>query len=61
MVADKEWNITNLLPDVGANLGIETIEWVSFDNLNGLLYDQKNNKALDKNDYPNAYANGIFL
>lgn len=61
MVADKEWNITNLLPDVGANLGIETIEWVSFDNLNGLLYDQKNNKALDKNDYPNAYANGIFF
>ncbi|MDU4025765.1 MAG: lamin tail domain-containing protein [Anaerococcus sp.] len=61
MVADKEWNITNLLPDVDANLGIETIEWVSFDNLNGLLYDQKNNKALDKNDYPNAYANGIFF
>lgn len=61
MEADKEWNITNLLPDVGANLGIETIEWVSFDNLNGLLYDQKNNKALDKNDYPNAYANGIFF
>lgn len=61
MVADKEWNITNLLPDVGANLGIETIEWVSFDNINGLLYDQKNNKALDKNDYPNAYANGIFF
>lgn len=61
MLADKEWNITNLLPDVGANLGIETIEWVSFDNLNGLLYDQKNNKALDKNDYPNAYANGIFF
>ncbi|MDU7411727.1 MAG: lamin tail domain-containing protein [Anaerococcus sp.] len=61
MVADKEWNITNLLPDVGANLGIETIEWISFDNLNGLLYDQKNNKALDKNDYPNAYANGIFF
>ncbi|PKZ17621.1 lamin tail domain-containing protein [Anaerococcus octavius] len=61
MVADKEWNITNLLPDVGANLGMETIEWVSFDNLNGLLYDQKNNKALDKNDYPNAYANGIFF
>lgn len=61
MLADKEWNITNLLPDVDANLGIETIEWVSFDNLNGLLYDQKNNKALDKNDYPNAYANGIFF
>lgn len=61
MEADKEWNITNLLPDVDANLGIETIEWVSFDNLNGLLYDQKNNKALDKNDYPNAYANGIFF
>lgn len=61
MLADKEWNITNLLPDVGANLGIETIEWVSFDNINGLLYDQKNNKALDKNDYPNAYANGIFF
>lgn len=61
MLADKEWNITNLLPDVGANLGIETIEWVSFDNINGLLYDQKNNKALDKNDYPNAYSNGIFF
>lgn len=61
MLADREWNITNLLPDVGANLGIETIEWVSFDNINGLLYDQKNNKALDKNDYPNAYANGIFF
>lgn len=61
MVADREWDITDLLPDVGANLGIETIEWVSFDNLNGLLYDQKNNKALDKNDYPKAYADGIFF
>lgn len=61
MVADREWNITKLLPDVGANLGIETIEWVSFDNINGLLYDQKNNKALDKKDYPNAYADGVFF
>lgn len=61
MVAEKEWNITSLLPDVGANLGIETIEWVSFDNLNGLLYDQIKNKALDKNDYKDAYADGVFF
>ena len=61
MMADKEWNITNLLPDVGANLGIETIEWVPFENLNGLLFDQNKNKALDKNDYKDAYADGVFF
>lgn len=61
MVADKQWNITSLLPDVGANLGIETIEWVSFNNLNGLLYDQSKNKPLDRNDYKDAYANGVFF
>ena len=61
LVADRQWDITNLLPDVGANLGIETVEWVSMENLNGLLYDQKNNKALDANDYQDAYADGIFF
>lgn len=61
MVADKQWNITNLLPAVGANLGIETIEWVPFKNLNGLLYDQSKNKVFDANDYKDAYADGVFF
>lgn len=61
LVADRQWDITSLLPDVGANLGIETVEWVSMANLNGLLYDQKLNKALDANDYKDAYADGIFF
>lgn len=61
MVADKQWNITSLLPAVGANLGIETIEWVPFKNLNGLLYDQSKNKAFDANDYKDAYADGVFF
>lgn len=60
-VADKEWDITNILPDVGANLGIETIEWVGFDHINKRLFDQSLNKAFDKNDYKNAYQDGVFF
>ena len=61
LVADRQWDITGLLPDVGANLGIETVEWVDFKNLNGLLYDQKNNQPLDYNTYKDLYAGGIFF
>ncbi|NVF12294.1 lamin tail domain-containing protein [Anaerococcus sp. AGMB00486] len=60
-VADKEWDITNILPDVEANLGIETIEWVGFDHINKRLFDQSLNKTFDKNDYKNAYQDGVFF
>lgn len=59
--ASRQWDITNKLPKVNANMGIETIEWVSFEALNGKLWDQTKNKALDGNDYPNAVANGVFF
>ena len=59
--ASRQWDITNKLPKVNANMGIETIEWVSFDALNGKLWDQTKNKALDGKDYPNAVANGVFF
>lgn len=61
IVADKQWDITDILPDVGANQGIETIEWVGFDNLSNRLYDQKLNKPFDPNDYKDAYGEGVYF
>ena len=61
LVALNEWDLTNTLPSVSANMGIEAVEWVSFEDIDGKLIDQNTNKAFDKDNYPNAISSGIFF
>lgn len=61
LIALKEWNLTDSLPQVSANMGIESVEWVSSTNVNGKLFDQNTNEAFDIANYPDATANGVFF
>lgn len=61
LVALKEWNLTDSLPQVSANMGIEAIEWVSNSNVKGKLFDQNTGSAFDPANYPNAVADGVFF
>lgn len=61
VTASREWNITAILPDVPANAGIEAVEWVSADDLEGKLADQNTGKTFEMKNYPNAVANGLFF
>lgn len=61
LVASKEWDLTSSLPDVSANMGIEAVEWVSADDINGKLIDQNTGKQFDISDYPDAHTSGIFF
>src|SRR5690606_5770720 len=40
LVALQEWDLTTSLPQVSANMGIEAVEWVSNEDMNGKLFDQ---------------------
>ncbi len=59
VVALEEWDITEYVP-VGANLGIEAVEWVSDADLEGLLWDTAQNAAYDPADYP-GHGDGLFF
>ena len=59
--ASYEWDITNFLPNVPANLGIEAVEWVSNADVAGKLFDENMNAPFDPSNYPNAIANGVFF
>ena len=61
LVALMEWNLTDSLPQVSANMGIEAVEWVSNEHVNGKLFDQNRNEAFNVANYPNATANGVFF
>lgn len=61
VVASKEWNITDLLPYVTANAGIESVEWVANDDVAGKLFDETAGAAFDPKNYPDAVASGIFF
>lgn len=61
LVTLKEWDITSSLPQVSANMGIESVEWVSNKNVNGKLFDNHTNAVFDANKYPNAVADGVFF
>ena len=61
LVALKEWNLTDSLPQVSANMGIEGIEWVSNSNVKGKLFDKNTGNTFDPANYPNAVANGVFF
>ena len=60
-MALQEWDLTASLPQVAANMGIESVEWVSNANVSGKLYDQNTKDAFDAANYPNAVAGGVFF
>lgn len=60
LIAEHEWNITSDLPHVDANLGIEAVEWVPDSELNGKLFDTKQNAAYDSANYPDKIS-GVFF
>lgn len=59
--AQREWDLTQLLPEADANKGIEAVEWVAFDQLQGKLTDSNTGRPFDRNRYPKATANGLFF
>lgn len=61
VVASMEWDVTDLLPDVKANKGIEGIEWVSNRNLEGKLYDRNTKAVYDPSLYPDSSTNGVVF
>lgn len=61
LVAPKEWDITDKLPAVDANVGIEAVEWVANDSIAGKLVDANTGAPYDPANYPNAVADGVFF
>ncbi|MCL2626362.1 MAG: hypothetical protein FWD46_06075 [Cystobacterineae bacterium] len=61
LTALREWDITQSLPNVSANAGIEAVEWVSNADVAGKLFDQNTNAPFNPSNYPNAIANGVFF
>uniref|UniRef100_UPI002812802A lamin tail domain-containing protein n=1 Tax=Microbacterium sp. TaxID=51671 RepID=UPI002812802A len=60
LVALQEWDITSLIPTVGANLGIEAVEWIADADLAGRLWDTARNKPYEPADYP-GHGDGLFF
>lgn len=60
VVASEEWDLTSLLPAVGANLGLEAIEWVADSDLEGKLWDRNTNAPYRAADYP-GHGDGLFF
>lgn len=61
LVALQQWDLTASLPQVTANMGIEAVEWVSNEDVEGKLYDENTKGAFDASHYPNAISNGVFF
>lgn len=61
LVSQKEWNLTDSLPQVSANMGIEAVEWVANADVSGKLIDKTTGKPFDAANYPNAVAGGVFF
>ena len=59
LVALQEWDITPALPVVGANLGIEAVEWIADSALTG-LWDDSTAAVYDPADYP-LHGDGLFF
>lgn len=58
LIAVAEWDITGLLPLVGANLGAEAVEWVPDTELAGMLWDQNTGAPYAPGDYD---GDGLFF
>nr|WP_314842890.1 lamin tail domain-containing protein [uncultured Microbacterium sp.] len=60
LVAETEWDLTELLPAVGANLGMEAVQWVPDTALRGALFDDNTGAAYDPADYA-GHGDGLFF
>ena len=60
LVALQEWDLTAALPPVGANLGMEAVEWVPDSELAGLLWDDAAGAPYDPAAYP-GHGDGLFF
>lgn len=60
LVAAQEWDLTALLPAVGANLGMEAVQWVPDTALAGKLFDDNTGAAYDPADYA-GHGDGLFF
>lgn len=60
LVAEQEWDLTALLPAVGANLGMEAVQWVPDTALAGKLFDDSTSAAYDPADHP-GHGDGLFF
>ncbi|WP_435743210.1 lamin tail domain-containing protein [Microbacterium sp. PMB16] len=60
LVAQQEWDLTALLPAVGANLGMEAVQWVPDSALTGALFDDNTSAAYDPADYA-GHGSGLFF
>ncbi len=58
LVALTEWDLTDLLPAVGANLGIEAVEWVPDSVLAGALFDDNTGATYEPSSY---VGDGLFF
>ncbi|WP_158524608.1 lamin tail domain-containing protein [Auritidibacter sp. NML100628] len=65
VVASAQWDLTDLLPSVNANLGIEAVEWISNDAVKDKIVDlsqaEDGSVLYDPANHPNAIANGLFF
>lgn len=61
LTALKEWDLTASLPQVSANMGIESVEWVSNADVEGKLFDQNTGAPFQASDYPKASSGGVFF
>ncbi len=61
LVSLQEWDLTPLLPEVSANMGIEAIEFVESANLIGKLFDINTKALYDPQTYKDAESDGLFF
>ena len=61
VIVERIWNLNPYLPKVKVNNGLEGIEWVSFDDVDGKLYDENKGQIFNHNDYENAMSEGVFF
>ncbi|MBC6495498.1 lamin tail domain-containing protein [Microbacterium sp. 4-7] len=60
LVAEQEWDLTSSLPAVGANLGMEAVQWVPDSALDGALFDVNTAAPYDSADYA-GHGGGLFF
>lgn len=60
LVAVQEWDLTESLPAVTANTGIEAIEWIPDSALEGVLWDNSTGAAYDPAAHP-GHGDGLFF
>ncbi|CAM4084797.1 lamin tail domain-containing protein [Helcobacillus massiliensis] len=61
VVASAEWDLTELLPQVSANTGIEAVEFADGAGLEGAFVDQATGKPFTIGAYPDAVSGGVFF